>query len=186
MIVVMPTATTGSTPPGLLATGRGAGGPGRLTRSRRIRIACRGRITTTNRARPGGLHRSPVPVDGDRRRRGIAGLSMGGYGASTLAVNYPDVFSAARATGRARAIERRGRIAVPSRPSTSTRIGRRGLRALGAPRAVFGKDSVAWRRGTRRRWPQNAQQAAPDAPALFVDCGTEDVFCLRNRASVTR
>src|SRR5256886_14457119 len=30
----------------------------------------------------------------DRRHRGIAGLSMGGYGAVTIALEHPDVFSA--------------------------------------------------------------------------------------------
>src|SRR5258708_16631558 len=31
----------------------------------------------------------------DRRHRGIAGLSMGGYGAITLALTHPDIFAAA-------------------------------------------------------------------------------------------
>src|SRR6185503_1468477 len=31
----------------------------------------------------------------DRAHRGIGGLSMGGYGALSLALHYPDVFSAA-------------------------------------------------------------------------------------------
>jgi len=57
----------------------------------------------------------------DRRHRGIAGLSMGGFGAVTLALEHPDVFSAGRVI---RACCRRslpGRIRSRRRRATTPR-----------------------------------------------------------------
>src|SRR5258708_12323159 len=57
--------------------------------------------TTRNAYATYGAHDLVAPVDSTyrtraaRRHRGIAGLSMGGYGAITLALTHPDIFAAA-------------------------------------------------------------------------------------------
>jgi S-formylglutathione hydrolase FrmB len=121
----------------------------------------------------------------DRRRRGIAGLSMGGYGAITLAVNYPDVFSAAAShSGVLAPSKGGGRIPVPSR-----RFDIDSIRASWAPNLwtlvspVFGKDSVAWATRDPATLTARLRSKRPQMlPALFVDCGTEDFLLHENRA----
>ncbi len=121
----------------------------------------------------------------DRRHRGIAGLSMGGYGAIALAVAYPDVFSAAAShSGVLAPAAGGGRIPLPRdrfdfdslRASWSTGL----WQVLQPP---FGKDSVAW----AARDPANlaARLMRRDTalmPALYVDCGAEDFLLHQNRA----
>jgi putative tributyrin esterase len=121
----------------------------------------------------------------DRRHRGIAGLSMGGYGAITLALAYPDVFSAAAShSGVLAPAKGGGRIQVPAqrfdydsiRASWSA-----GLWAVVAP--VFGKDSVAYAARDPATLERRLRMRRPALmPALFVDCGTEDFLLPHNRA----
>ncbi|HZI28757.1 MAG TPA: alpha/beta hydrolase family protein [Gemmatimonadaceae bacterium] len=121
----------------------------------------------------------------DRRHRGIAGLSMGGYGAVALALSYPDVFSAAAshsgvlapAVGGGQGAVPRGRFDFDSlRASWS-----RGLWALLPP--VFGKDSVGWAvRDPANLAARLLRRNASLLPALYVDCGTEDFLLHQNRA----
>lgn len=120
----------------------------------------------------------------DRRQRGIAGLSMGGYGAVTLALSYPDVFAAAAshsgvlmpARGGGRVNIAAGRFDIDSlRVSWSP-----GLWALVAP--VFGKDSVGWAARDPARLAVRLRARRPDMmPALYVDAGTEDFLLHQNR-----
>jgi putative tributyrin esterase len=121
----------------------------------------------------------------DRRHRGIAGLSMGGYGAVALALSYPDVFSAAAshsgvlapAVGGGQRAVPRGRFDFDSlRASWS-----RGLWVLLPP--VFGKDSVGWAvRDPANLAARLLRRNASLLPALYVDCGTEDFLLHQNRA----
>jgi S-formylglutathione hydrolase FrmB len=121
----------------------------------------------------------------DRRHRGIAGLSMGGYGAVALALSYPDVFSAAAshsgvlapAVGGGQGAVPRDRFDFDSlRASWS-----RGLWAL-LP-SVFGKDSVGWAvRDPANLAARLLRRNANLLPALYVDCGTEDFLLHQNRA----
>jgi putative tributyrin esterase len=121
----------------------------------------------------------------DRRRRGVGGLSMGGYGAITLAVNYPDVFSAAAShSGVLAPLAGGGRIRVPQgrfdfdslRASWTA-----GLWRLIPP--VFGKDSVGWAtRDPALRVARLRLRSVQLMPALYVDCGTEDFLLHQNRA----
>jgi S-formylglutathione hydrolase FrmB len=121
----------------------------------------------------------------DRRRRGIAGLSMGGYGAITLAVNYPDVFSAAASHSGVLAPAKGG----GRRPVPATRFDLDSLRAsypaslwaLNSP--VFGKDSIGWAARDPATLAERLRKKQPHMlPALFVDCGTEDFLLHQNRA----
>jgi putative tributyrin esterase len=120
-----------------------------------------------------------------RRHRGIAGLSMGGYGAISLALGYPDVFSAAAShSGVLAPSKGGGRLVVPEkrfdydslRASWST-----GLWAL-MP-GPFGKDSVGWAARDPANLEARLRARRPALlPALFVDCGTEDFLLPQNRA----
>lgn len=121
----------------------------------------------------------------DRAHRGVAGLSMGGYGAVALALGYPDVFSAAASHSGvvAPAAQRRGAdtlvrdfdLAVLERGYGRT------LWRLFPP--VFGKDSMGWNARDPLRMALRLQSRQPAMmPALFVDCGTGDAFIGQNRA----
>jgi S-formylglutathione hydrolase FrmB len=120
----------------------------------------------------------------DRRHRGIAGLSMGGYGAVSLALAYPDVFSAAAShsgvlsprSGGGRITLPKGRFDLDSmRASWTTSLWR-----VVAP--AFGRDSIAWAAREPALLFAKLRTKAPRlVPALFVDCGTEDPFLHQNR-----
>jgi S-formylglutathione hydrolase FrmB len=121
----------------------------------------------------------------DRKHRGIAGLSMGGYGAMALALTYPDVFSvAASHSGLLAPALGDGRFAV-----LRTRFDVDSLRAsyprwLWAMQEVaFGKDSVGWAARDPARLAARLHQQQPLLmPELYVDCGTEDFLLTQNRS----
>jgi S-formylglutathione hydrolase FrmB len=121
----------------------------------------------------------------DRRHRGIAGLSMGGYGAISLALAYPDVFSAAAShsgvLAPARGTVRRD--VDPARFSLDELRQSYGpaLFALTAP--AFGSDSLAWAARDPARLAARLQSRDPERmPALRADCGTGDLLLNQNRA----
>lgn len=113
--------------------------------------------------------------------RGIAGLSMGGYGAITLALAYPDVFSAAWShsgyldtmlldsagtTREARSIE-------------ELRERHRGTWYSLGP--AFGEDTIGWRARDPATLVRRAL-ARGTLPAIGFDVGRDDPFLERNRA----
>ena len=122
----------------------------------------------------------------DRAHRGIAGLSMGGYGAVTLAVGYPDVFSAAASHS--------GVVApllgaAPSGDDT-TRYARdiaelrgrypKDLWDLMEP--AFGKDIAAWTARDPLHMARGLMtRTNATAPPIYLDCGTDDPFVAQNR-----
>lgn len=133
---------------------------------------------------------------GTRESRGIAGLSMGGYGAITLALGYPQLFAAAASHSGVLS----PRLRIGAAPSDSARYGRT-IQELGAGvrhlwpslRAVFGADTLAW----RARDPQimaerlTARVVRGEArmPALRFDIGVSDTWTPQNRdldAALTR
>lgn len=109
---------------------------------------------------------------GDRSRRAVAGLSMGGYGALKFAVKYPDrfvlagSFSGALEAARFRSADAGGWKALADSVET-----------------VFGADDSATRRGndlfalTRAKSPEEIGKL----PFLYLDCGTEDMLIGANR-----
>jgi S-formylglutathione hydrolase FrmB len=123
----------------------------------------------------------------DRRSRAIAGLSMGGYGAVSLALAYPDVFGAAAShSGVLSPLYAGPRpYAAPARFATSidtlasTRIGR-----MMVP--VFGRDTAGWWARDPARLAARAlerrRRGGPPLPALFVDVGVSDGLVDQNRA----
>jgi S-formylglutathione hydrolase FrmB len=121
----------------------------------------------------------------DRRHRGIAGLSMGGYGAVMLALTYPETFSAAASHSGVLAPLAQARAPGTAGPATLSDSLRAGygapLYALMEP--AFGKDRVAWTsRDPVHRAERLMRRDRTLAPALFVDCGTGDPFLDQNRA----
>jgi len=121
----------------------------------------------------------------ERRHRGIAGLSMGGFGAVTLALAYPDVFAAAASHSG---------VLAPSRgtaraPVPTDRFDPQSIRAsygdgfwVGLA-TIFGKDSVAWAARDPGRLAARLLSRTKDLmPALRVDCGVDDPFLVQSRA----
>lgn len=121
-----------------------------------------------------------------REHRGIAGLSMGGYGAVTLALRYPDLFAAAASHSGVLSPRYAGPepYAPPTRyAATVDTIRRRyppALWALMPP--VFGRDTIGWRARDPAVYARRLVASRARAPALFVDVGRDDPFLEQNRA----
>ena len=120
----------------------------------------------------------------DRAHRGIAGLSMGGYGAFALALRYPEVFSAAHSHSGVVAPLFAGPspFAPPARWATSIDGRRWGVYWTTLPLA-FGRDTAGWWARDPSRLAARLQRERPALmPALRFDVGTEDGLVTQNRA----
>ena len=121
----------------------------------------------------------------DAGHRGIAGLSMGGYGAVALALAYPDAFGAAASlsgvlapmVGTGAAVRDDPRYA-PDLATLRTRWAD-GLWDLLEP--VFGRDTTAWLARDPARLAARLLAAHRPVPALHLDCGTDDFLLPENR-----
>ena len=122
----------------------------------------------------------------DRRHRAIAGLSMGGYGAVELALEYPGVWCAAASHSGLLSPMYDGPHPFAGRDVYATRAAE--LEQLAGPRwpsmeLAFGRDLVGWEARdplTRLRRLLAARPAL--VPALFIDVGRDDPFADQNRA----
>ena len=121
----------------------------------------------------------------DRDHRGISGLSMGGYGAVTLALRFPAVFGAAASHSGVLSPFYAGPhpFSEPARYLTS----RDSLPAVWgglwrwmAP--VFGGDTVRWWAGDPAHLVRRLLTMHRPVPALFFDVGTSDGHADENRA----
>jgi S-formylglutathione hydrolase FrmB len=115
----------------------------------------------------------------DRNRRAIAGLSMGGYGAMTLALSYPDVFAAAASHSGVLAPLYAGPHPFNGHPEwvaneEALQQGYGRFWQYVAP--VFGRDTATWwaRDPGRKLDRLVASKGRSAVPALFADVGTED------------
>lgn len=111
------------------------------------------------------------PADPDHHARAILGISMGGYGAVTLALKHPDLF--AFAGGLSSALD------VPSRPFSIKRIGQWRHHS-----SLFG----AWGSETRRaNDPYFLIRSADPAgtPYFFLTCGEQEGLLPANRRFAT-
>jgi S-formylglutathione hydrolase FrmB len=121
-----------------------------------------------------------------REHRGIAGLSMGGYGAISLALRYPDVFAAAASHSGVLSPRYAGQ--APYAPPTRYAATVDTIRARYAPalwalmQPAFGRDTAAWRARDPAVYARHLVASGAPAPALFVDVGREDTFLEQNRA----
>jgi S-formylglutathione hydrolase FrmB len=110
---------------------------------------------------------------------------MGGYGAVSLALSYPDVFSAAAShSGVLTPALGLNSSIVPLERFDIDRLRAsygRGLFALTA--AAFGRDSVGWTSRDPGHLAARLLARKPQLmPAIYVDCGTEDFLLGQNRA----
>ncbi len=125
-------------------------------------------------------------------KRGIAGLSMGGYGAVSLALRYPDVFAAAASHSGVLAPALLGPRPVREGVLWSDLAWARTptqLREAAGTRYrwfehIFGRDTIGWYARDPSRLALRLVTAGTPVPALFVDCGVSDVFLDQNRAFI--
>jgi S-formylglutathione hydrolase FrmB len=125
----------------------------------------------------------------DRRHRAIAGLSMGGLGAMSLAFEYPEVWSAAASHSGVLAPLYMGPAPFDGHPqwaATAAELERHwGKSFWQTMLPAFGRDTAAWwsRDPGRRLERLVARKGKSAVPALFADCGTEDASYIdENRA----
>jgi S-formylglutathione hydrolase FrmB len=123
----------------------------------------------------------------ERAHRAIAGLSMGGYGAMTLALSFPEQFAAA--ASHSGVLSPRllpgNADSAPRYAQTITEFERAAGSLWPSQRIAFGADSIAWwardPRTMAQRLDERVREGKATWPALFVDVGTEDRWLLHNR-----
>ena len=132
----------------------------------------------------------------NRESRGIAGLSMGGFGALTVALQYPEVFAAA--ASHSGVVSPRYLGPTPFLPPARYANSAAELQAAAGNlwsdlRWVMGKDTIGWNARDPGRMAQRLQRraatGAPRLPQLMVDVGVDDPFINQNRdldATLTR
>lgn len=123
----------------------------------------------------------------NRAHRAIAGLSMGGYGALALATGYPEVFGAAASHSGVISPLFAGPEPFDGHPRwapSGAALEKGWKRYWTTMGPAFGRDTTAWaaRDPGRRLGKLVAKRGALAAPALFVDCGTEDELINESRA----
>lgn len=101
-----------------------------------------------------------------REKRCIGGLSMGGYGATKLALKYPDMFCSAVSHSGALNFARR-----LEQGEKDTAWYREWARVFG-PKPVGGEDDL---------FALASRLKPKQRPALRIDCGTEDFLIQENR-----
>ncbi|MEP6833899.1 MAG: alpha/beta hydrolase family protein [Gemmatimonas sp.] len=121
----------------------------------------------------------------NRNSRGIAGLSMGGYGAVTIALAYPEVFAAAASHSGVlspRYLGPKPFVAPPTygRDTIGLKTASGGLwRTL---RVAFGLDTMGWIARDPGRMALRAKTLRTGPlPALRLDCGVSDPYIEENR-----
>ena len=118
-----------------------------------------------------------------REGRGIAGLSMGGFGALQLAMRHPDVFAVAASHSGIDALLYAGPFPYAAGKvelETDPKQWGGALGPFGAwVRGIFGPDIARWQAHDPAVLAASVTQ---DRPALYLDCGTEDEFYLHNGA----
>ena len=116
--------------------------------------------------------------------RGIAGLSMGGFGAVSLAIAYPDVFSAAASHSGTVAPLRIGTDSASGAPvyaRTTEELRGFWSHLWFAMEPSFGRDTSGWWARDPGRLARRARESGRPAPALFLDVGVEDRYLTQNR-----
>lgn len=124
---------------------------------------------------------------GSRDTRAIAGLSMGGYGAVTLALRYPAVFAAAAShSGVISPLEFSSapfeQKQLPRSTADSARFARTKAGFAPITRVVFGTDSAGWYSRDPATLVARLKTSGKPVPALFADCGTEDIYLPQSQA----
>jgi putative tributyrin esterase len=121
----------------------------------------------------------------DSAHRGIAGLSMGGYGAVTLALRYPDVFSVAASHSGAVAPLFAGPepFAPPPRYHENLdEVRTANPRMWHYLRGIFGADTIGWHARDPVKMARRRAESELSLPPLYLDVGVDDPFVNGNRA----
>lgn len=121
----------------------------------------------------------------DAGRRGIGGLSMGGYGALSIALRYPDVFGAtASHSGVVSPMYAGPRpfVAPPRYANTLEEIRATTGALWGRYQMFWGNDLERWRAADPARLAESLRRRGGRMPALFIDCGVDDGLIDQNRA----
>jgi S-formylglutathione hydrolase FrmB len=113
----------------------------------------------------------------ERRARGIGGLSMGGFGALQLAMRHKDLFAATASHSGVHSLfyagphpYEAGKVTLHEDLATWGR----GLGAIGELiRGIFGPELANWRAHDPTTL---AAQLKDGELAIYLDCGTEDMF----------
>lgn len=126
-------------------------------------------------------------TEATRAHRAIGGLSMGGYGAVTLGLAYPDVFSAVASHSGVLAPLYTGPhpfAGTPAWAGSGEALEKSWGRFWPLLVPVFGRDTAAWwaRDPGRRLGRLIASKGKAAVPALFFDVGTEDGLADQTRA----
>jgi S-formylglutathione hydrolase FrmB len=121
----------------------------------------------------------------DRRSRGIAGLSMGGFGALSLAMRHTDVFSAAAShSGMASLLYQGPHPYVQGRATLADSMAHWGSQYTKRFREhvqrVFGSDLEVWRSHDPSVVAARLERGAL---ALHLDCGDADDYHFEDHAS---
>ena len=122
-----------------------------------------------------------------RAHRGIAGLSMGGYGAVSLALRYDDVFSAAASHSGVLAPLLATSGAAKGEATDVDSLRARWIAGLWpALRLAFGgRDLYGWTARDPARMAKRALARGATLPPLMIDTGVNDPFTPQSRAFVT-
>lgn len=120
-----------------------------------------------------------------RAHRGIAGLSMGGYGAIVLALRHPDLFAAAAShSGVLSPLYSGPRpFAAPAtylNSADAIHAAWHGLWHAISP--AFGTDTTGWYARDPARLARKLQAGGGPMPAISFDVGAEDGLADQNRA----
>lgn len=126
-------------------------------------------------------------TDARRERRALAGLSMGGYGAVSIGMAYPDVFGAVVSHSGVLSPLYGGPADVGTAPRYAASVAELkagwGERMWPLIAPAFGQDTTAWWARDPARRVRNAwQRRRTLVPALYVDIGTDDGLLGQNRA----
>ncbi len=119
-----------------------------------------------------------------REGRAIAGLSMGGFGALQLSMRHPDLFAAAASHSGVDALLYEGPYPYEKGKVTLFKAVKKpaggGNEILHWLYGLFGNKIETWRSYDPATL---AMKVEAGKPALYLDCGTEDVFLLNNGAT---
>jgi S-formylglutathione hydrolase FrmB len=120
----------------------------------------------------------------DRASRGIGGLSMGGFGAFSLAMRHPDLFGAAASHSGVIALLYAGpHPYVKGQERIGSDVAHWGeeVGPIGPlVRGIFGPDVANWRAHDPATLIGSLEKGKL---ALYLDCGTEDGFVLHDAAA---
>ncbi|MBL0940750.1 MAG: hypothetical protein IBJ03_17790 [Gemmatimonadaceae bacterium] len=127
-----------------------------------------------------------------RARRAIAGLSMGGYGAVTLALAYPERFVAAASHSGVLST----RLMPSDQPESARRANalpdfqRAAANLWTSQRRAFGADSISWWARDplvmADRFAARVARGEVAWPALYLDVGVDDTWLRHNRDFAAR